>query len=83
MLEFAKNMQKCNTVSDVLASSQQIVSCNARRGYSVCIVIATITTSVGGTNIEIHNNGLPGEGEIYNFCLDVGNFHLSSGNFVG
>jgi len=34
-----------------------------------------------GTNIEIHNNGLLGEGKIKRFYLDVGriigNFHFS------
>jgi len=36
---------------------------------------------VVGTNIEIHNNGLPGEGKILSFCLDEGritrSFHFS------
>ena len=39
--------------------------------------------SVVGTNIacNIHNNGLPGKGEIQSFCLDLGritgNLHFS------
>jgi len=40
-----------------------------------------MTTSVVGTNIEIHNNGLLGEGKIDSFYLDIGrfidNFHFS------
>jgi len=52
-------------------------SCYARQTYNV----VTITASVVGTNIEIHNQGLPGEDEIQSFCLDVGritgNFHFS------
>jgi len=35
-----------------------------------------------GTNIEIHNNGLPGEGKLESFYLNVcriiGNFHFST-----
>jgi len=34
-----------------------------------------------GTKIEIQNRSLPGEGETYRFCLDIGriigNFHFS------
>jgi len=52
------------------------------------VIRFTLTTCVVGTNIEIHNNGLLGEGKIYSFYLDVskiiGNFHFfhcSSGNF--
>jgi len=32
-------MQKCNSIADVLASSQQIVaaSCYARRGYNIVL----------------------------------------------
>jgi len=34
-----------------------------------------------GTKIEIYNNALLGEGEIYSFCLDIGritgSFHFS------
>jgi len=39
---------------------QQITAAHfhARRGYNA------FNTSVVGTNIEIHNNGLPGKGEI-------------------
>jgi len=41
----------------------------------------TITMSVVGTNIEIHNNGLPGDGERQSLCVDAGrvtgNFHFS------
>jgi len=39
MLGFKRNMEKCNGVSDVLASSQQIVaaSCYARQGYNVVL----------------------------------------------
>jgi len=40
----------------------------------------TTTTFAVGTNIEIHNNGLLGEGKIDSFYLDVGrivgNFHF-------
>jgi len=41
----------------------------------------TITMSMIGTNIELHNNGLLSKGIIDSFCLDVGriicNFYFS------
>jgi len=54
-----KNLQKCNSHSDILASLLQIVA--VTRGE---VLIVTITTSVVGTNLAIHNNGLLCKGEI-------------------
>jgi len=49
---FARNLQKCNTISDVVALSPQILA--VTRCEVINYNVATITTSVVGTNIAIY-----------------------------
>jgi len=62
MLGFTSNIQKCNTVSDVL--QQQAVT----QGEVITLCCHSDNSHVCGWNKyrleKKHNNGLPGEGEI-------------------